>query len=105
MSGARERGAETQTRRLQPPRARAQPASRKGGKEKLVRLHHEAEQRSDDDLEVVAITESAAPLLQTLDKNHRLTGLSLFRRDMLRVVKGRSAAAGLPDTTSVTSKP
>lgn len=70
----------------------------KGNKEKLVWLHHEAEQYLDSYLEAAAVGESGAALFQTLNKNHRLTGLPLSRRDMLRAVKGRCAAAGLPDT-------
>ena len=70
----------------------------KGNKEKLVWLHHEAEQYLDAYLEAANISEAGVALFQTLDKNHRLTGLPLSRRDMLRVVKGRSAAAGLPET-------
>ena len=70
----------------------------KGNKEKLVWLHHEAEQYLDAYLEAAAVSESGAALFQTLDKNHRLTGLPLSRRDMLRIVKGRCAIAGLPNT-------
>ncbi|WP_433968027.1 tyrosine-type recombinase/integrase [Tunturiibacter gelidiferens] len=70
----------------------------KGNKEKLVWLHHEAEEFLDAYLEMPNITDNTAPLFQTQDKNHRLTGLPLSRRDMMRIVKGRCAAAGLPDT-------
>jgi integrase/recombinase XerD len=69
----------------------------KGNKEKLVWLHHEAEEYLDSYLEISAIAEAQAPLFQTMDKSHRLTGHALSRRDMLRIVKGRCAAAGLPD--------
>ena len=61
-------------------------------------MHHEAEQYLDAYLDAATISENSAALFQTLDKNHRLTGLPLSRRDMLRVVKGRCVAAGLPDT-------
>ena len=47
----------------------------KGNKEKLVWLHHEAEQYLDAYLEAASIDEAGAALFQTLDKNHRLTGL------------------------------
>ena len=70
----------------------------KGGKEKLVWLHHEAEEYLDRYLEASAITDSKAPLFQTLDRLHRLTGQGIGRRDLLRAVKQRCAAAGLPDT-------
>ena len=43
------------------------------------------------------IAESEAPLFQTLDKAHRLTGEAITRRDMLRVVKERCRAAGLSE--------
>jgi integrase/recombinase XerD len=45
----------------------------------------------------VGIDDAEAPLFQTLDKVHRLTGEAITRRDMLRVVKARCAAAGLSD--------
>ena len=46
----------------------------KGNKEKLVWLHHEAEQFLDAYLEAASMR-ARAVLFQTLDKNHRLTGL------------------------------
>jgi integrase/recombinase XerD len=68
----------------------------KGNKEKLVWLHHEAEQYLDAYLEAANVTEPAAPVFQALDKRHRLTGVGISRRDMLRIVKERCLAAGLP---------
>lgn len=70
----------------------------KGGKEKLVWLHHEAEEFLDRYLEKAGIREGKAPLFQTLDKQHRLTGQGISRRDLLRAVKQHCAQAGLPDT-------
>ena len=70
----------------------------KGNKEKLVWLHHEAEQFLGAYLEVANISESAAPVFQTLNKNHELSGMAITRRDMLRIVKERCAVAGLPET-------
>jgi integrase/recombinase XerD len=70
----------------------------KGGKEKLVWLHHEAEEFLDRYLEKAQITDAKAPLFQTLDKRHRLTGQGISRRDLLRAVKQRCADAGLPNT-------
>ena len=70
----------------------------KGNKEKLVWLHHEAEQYLDAYLEAADINETAAPVFQTLNKNHRLTGDPITRRDMLRIVKERCAAAGLSES-------
>ena len=70
----------------------------KGGKEKLVWLHHDAEEFLDRYLEAAAIVDPKAPLFQTLDKLHRLTGQGMGRRDLLRAVKQRCANAGLPET-------
>lgn len=70
----------------------------KGGKEKLVWLHHEAEEFLDHYLEKAGITQAKAPLFQTLDKRHRLTGQGIGRRDLLRAVKQRCAHAGLPES-------
>ena len=70
----------------------------KGGKEKLVWLHHEAEEYLDRYLEKAEIADPKAPLFQTLDKLHRLTGQGIGRRDLLRAVKQRCTAAGLPAT-------
>jgi integrase/recombinase XerD len=61
----------------------------KGNKEKLVWPHHEAEQFLDTYLDTAKISEPAAPVFQTLNKNHRLSGAGISRRDMLRIVKGR----------------
>ena len=70
----------------------------KGGKEKLVWLHHEAEEYLDRYLDKTGIADPKAPLFQTLDKLHRLTGQGIGRRDLLRAVKQRCTAAGLPAT-------
>jgi len=70
----------------------------KGNKEKLVWLHHEAEQFLDAYLEAANISENAAPVFQTLNKNHRLSGAGISRRDMLRIVKERCAKAELPES-------
>ncbi len=70
----------------------------KGGKEKLLWLHHRAEEYLDRYLEAAEITYGEAPLFQSMDKRHRLTGQPMDRRDLLRAVKQRCAHAGLPDT-------
>jgi integrase/recombinase XerD len=70
----------------------------KGSKEKLVWLHHEAEEYLDAWLEAANIKDNAAPVFQTLTKNHVLTVEAISRRDMLRIVKERCAAAGLPES-------
>ena len=82
---------------LQGKRARLR-LQEEGGKEKLVWLHHEAEQYLDAYLDAAKISEAGAALFQTMDKNHRMTGLPLSRRDMLRIVKERCAKAELPET-------
>jgi site-specific recombinase XerD len=69
----------------------------KGNKEKLVWLHHEAEQFLDAWLAEAPIEVEEA-LFQTLDKTHRLTGKAMSRRDYLRLVKTRAQAAGLPES-------
>jgi site-specific recombinase XerD len=70
----------------------------KGGKEKFVWLHHEAEQYLDAYLEAAAGIGNTASLFQALDRSRRLIGAPLSRRDMLRIVKERCATAGLPHT-------
>jgi site-specific recombinase XerD len=70
----------------------------KGGKEKLVWLHREAEDLLDAYLTAIGISDPKAALFQTLDKKHRLTGKGMSRRDMLRAVKLRCKAIGLPVT-------
>jgi site-specific recombinase XerD len=83
--------------RLEGKRARLRMLE-KGGKEKLVWLHHEAEQYLDAYLAAVQIDEGLAALFPTLDKTHRMTGTPLSRRDILRIVKERCRAAGLSET-------
>ncbi|MBV8904909.1 MAG: tyrosine-type recombinase/integrase [Acidobacteriia bacterium] len=83
--------------RLQGKRAQLR-LHEKGGKEKLVWLHHEAEEYLDRYLEKAAIADPKAPLFQSMDKLHRLTGQGIGRRDLLRAVKQRCAQAGLPAT-------
>jgi integrase/recombinase XerD len=39
-----------------------------------------------------------AALFQTLDRNHRLSGEAISRRDMPRIVKERCLAVGLPNS-------
>lgn len=70
----------------------------KGGKEKLVWLHHEAEDFLDAYLAAAGIVDPKAALFQTLDKKHRLTEKRMSRRDLLRAVKTRCQGAGLPVT-------
>lgn len=69
----------------------------KGNKEKLVWLHREAEEFLDTYLAAAAIEDKEAALFQSVDKALRLTGEALDRRNMLRAVKARCAAAGLSE--------
>src|SRR6266849_5530503 len=82
--------------RLEGKRARLR-VMEKGGKEKLVWLHHEAEQFLDAYLSAVPIEEADDALFPTLDKTHRMSGTPLTRRDILRIVKERCKAAGLSE--------
>jgi site-specific recombinase XerD len=82
--------------RLEGKRARLRLLE-KGNKEKLVWLHREAEEFLDAYIAAVGIEDADAPLFQTLDKVHRLSGEVITRRDMLRVVKERCTAAGLSE--------
>jgi integrase/recombinase XerD len=82
--------------RLEGKRARLR-LQEKGGKERLVWLHHEAEQYLDEYLAAAQIEEAGA-LFPTLDKTHRMSGTPLTRRDVLRIVKERCRAAGLSET-------
>lgn len=58
----------------------------KGGKEKLVWLHHEAEEYLDGYLAAGSL-DGKAPLFQTVSRSHQLTGKAMSRSDMLRMVK------------------
>jgi integrase/recombinase XerD len=82
--------------RLEGKRARLRLIE-KGNKEKLVWLHREAEEHLAGYLGTAHIERPTAPLFQTLDKAHRLSGEAISRRDMLRVVKQRCKAAGLSE--------
>jgi integrase/recombinase XerD len=69
----------------------------KGNKEKLVWLHHEAEEFLDAYLDAANISEAGAAVFQTLDKLHRISGEGISRRDLLCIVKERCAKAELPE--------
>jgi integrase/recombinase XerD len=90
-------GAKRGDYRLEGKRARLRLLE-KGNKEKLVWLHREAEEFLYAYIAAACIDEAEAPLFQTLDKSHRLTGDAITRRDMLRVVKDRCSAVGLSET-------
>ncbi|MGA7240500.1 MAG: tyrosine-type recombinase/integrase [Bryobacteraceae bacterium] len=83
--------------RLEGKRARLRLLE-KGNKEKLVWLHHEAEEFLDSYLAVARIESADAVLFPTLDKTHRMNSTPLTRRDILRIVKERCRDAGLSET-------
>lgn len=87
----------------------------KGGKRHEVPAHHNAEAYVDAYLHAAGIAPEAArrdeggtgpglvadrraPLFQSVDRR-RLTGLPMSRIDVLRMIKRRARAAGLPETT------
>ena len=72
--------------RLEGKRARLRLLE-KGNKEKLAWLHREAEEFLDAYIAAACIEDKEAPLFQSVDKAHRLTGEVLDRRNMLRAVK------------------
>jgi integrase/recombinase XerD len=82
--------------RLEGKRARLRLLE-KGGKEQLVWLHREAEEYLDAYLSEARIDDPKAPLFQSLDKLHRLSGEAILRRDMLEMVKTRCRAADLSE--------
>jgi site-specific recombinase XerD len=82
--------------RLEGKRARLR-LMEKGSKEQLVWLHREAEEFLDAYLSEARIEDPKAPLFQSLDKLHRLSGEAILRRDMLEMVKARCRAAGLSE--------
>ena len=71
----------------------------KGGKFHEVPAHHKAEEYLDAYLDAAVIeADRKGPLFRTV-KNGRLTTNRLDRRDALRMVQRRAAAAGLPGDT------
>jgi integrase len=72
----------------------------KGGKRHHVPAHHNAEAYLDAYLETAGIQdEKKSPLFRTVDRKRRLTTNSITRNDVLRMVKRRTKAAGLPPST------
>jgi site-specific recombinase XerD len=72
----------------------------KGGKRHEVPAHHNAEAYVDAYLAAAGIAgEKKTPLFRTVDKSRRLSGRAMYAVDVLRMVKRRAAAAGLPETT------
>ena len=73
----------------------------KGGKYHEVPAHHKAEEYVDAWLAAAGIgKEKKSPLFRSFDQKDRcLTERGLYRQDVLRMVKRRSLAAGLPAST------
>jgi integrase/recombinase XerD len=73
----------------------------KGGKYHEVPAHHKAEEYVDAWLEAAGIAaEKKLPLFRSFDrKDRRLTTRGLYRQDVLRMIKRRARAAGLPEST------
>lgn len=72
----------------------------KGGKRHEVPAHHNAEAYMDAYLEVAGIADQKkSPLFRTINKRRQLTDSPLYRADVLRMIKRRVEAAGLPATT------
>jgi integrase/recombinase XerD len=72
----------------------------KGGKRHEVPAHHNAEAYMDAYLEAVAIaSEKKSPLFRTISKRRDLTNSAMYTVDVLRMIKRRAKAAGLPATT------
>jgi site-specific recombinase XerD len=72
----------------------------KGGKRHEVPCHHNAEAYLDAYLEAADIREEKkSPLFRSVDARRRITANTMARTDVLRMVKRRAAAAGLPSST------
>lgn len=72
----------------------------KGGKLHQVPAHHTAEDYLDSYIEALGIgDEKKAPIFRTLDERRLLTDRRLSRHDVVRIVKRRAKAAGLPDNS------
>lgn len=72
----------------------------KGGKRHEVPAHHNAELYVDEYLAAAGIAaEKKGPLFRSLGKTRALTLNPMARTDVLRMIKRRSAAAGLPSST------
>ena len=72
----------------------------KGGKVHPVPCHHNAESYLDAYLEAADIRdEKKSPLFRSVDHQRKITGNRMTRTDVLRMVKRRALAAGLPSST------
>ena len=72
----------------------------KGGKRHQVPCHHNAEAYLDTYIEAAGIdAHKKLPLFRSVDRHRRLTDRPMHRLDVLRMIKRRARAAGLPVTT------
>jgi integrase/recombinase XerD len=74
----------------------------KGGKRHEVPAHYTAEAYLDAYLEASGldpVRDKARPLFQTLNREKRLTGKTMHRIDVLRMVKRHARRSGLPSST------
>jgi len=72
----------------------------KGGKRHEVPAHHNAEAYIDAYLDAAGLREEKkGPLFRSVDRNRKLTLNPITRTDVLRMVKRRAMAAGLPYST------
>ena len=72
----------------------------KGGKRHEVPAHHNAEAYMDAYLEAAGIAgDKKTPLFRSVDKSRKLTENPMNRNDVLRMIKRRAKAAGLPYST------
>ena len=72
----------------------------KGGKRHEVPAHHNAEAYMDAYLAAAGIgDDKKGPLFRSVDKHRKLTVNPMTRTDVLRMIKRRALAAGLPSST------
>ena len=72
----------------------------KGGKRHEVPAHHNAEEYLDAYLDAVSIwDEKKTPLFRSVDRTKNITENPMARTDVLRMIKRRAMAAGLPSST------
>jgi integrase/recombinase XerD len=73
----------------------------KGGKEHVVPAHHNAEAYLDAYVLAADIGDQGpSPLFRAVDRHRQITDRPLSRHDILRMIKRRARAAGLPSTTT-----